>query len=309
MADQHNTDPSAQHGEDPETPFSRFKLPLLEDAIEHEAEHSAVAESSDSSVSTPSTTSALTDAGLRASIPDDRTASRARAKVWARKKADAKAAAAAAEVKPKWRGWIHAGTFPIALAGGIVLICLAEGTVAKWASAVFMLTSMLLFGVSALYHRFNWKPKTKQMFRRLDHANIFLLIAGTYTPIALLALPHSKGLILLVCVWAGALLGIGFRVFWISAPRWLYVLLYVALGWAAVMYVVDISRANLAAMVLVVVGGLLYTLGSVVYGFKRPNPIPGVFGFHEIFHSLTVLAFLCHWTAALLVALDPVFLR
>lgn len=218
-------------------------------------------------------------------------------------------AAAAEEKKPAWRGWIHAATFPITIAAGIVLIVLAHGTVAKWAAAVFMACSMILFGISALYHRFNWKPKTKQVFRRLDHANIFLLIAGTYTPIALLALPREKGLILLIAVWAGALLGIGFRVFWIGAPRWLYVLLYVALGWAAVMYVVDIAHANIAAMVLVIVGGLLYTVGAVVYGFKRPNPVPGIFGFHEIFHSLTVLAFLCHWTAALLLALDPFYLR
>ena len=218
-------------------------------------------------------------------------------------------AAVADEKKPTWRGWIHAETFPITIAAGIVLIVLAHGTVAKWASAVFMLCSMILFGISAVYHRFNWKPKTKQVFRRLDHANIFLLIAGTYTPIALLALPREKGLILLIAVWAGALLGIGFRVFWIGAPRWLYVLLYVALGWAAVMYVVDIAHANIAAMVLVIVGGLLYTVGAGVYGFKRPNPVPGIFGFHEIFHSLTVLAFLCHWTAALLLALDPFYLR
>ncbi len=218
-------------------------------------------------------------------------------------------AAATEEKKPAWRGWIHAATFPITIAAGIVLIVLAHGTVAKWAAAVFMACSMILFGISALYHRFNWKPKTKQVFRRLDHANIFLLIAGTYTPIALLALPREKGTILLFAVWAGALLGIGFRVFWIGAPRWLYVLLYVALGWAAVMYVVDIAHANIAAMVLVIVGGLLYTVGAAVYGFKRPNPVPGVFGFHEIFHSLTVLAFLCHWTAALLLALDPFYLR
>lgn len=213
------------------------------------------------------------------------------------------------EPKPLWRGWIHAGTFPVAVAAGIVLMSLAHGPVAKWASAVFMLTSMLLFGISALYHRINWSPRTKQLFRRLDHANIFLLIAGTYTPLALLALPHDKGILLLILVWSGALLGIGFRVFWIGAPRWLYVPLYVLLGWAAIMYIVDIAHANLASMVLVVVGGLLYTLGSVVYGMKRPNPVPGVFGFHEIFHALTTVAFLCHWTAALLVALDPVYLR
>lgn len=213
------------------------------------------------------------------------------------------------EKKPLWRGWIHAGNFPITIVAGIVLITLAHGTVAKWASAVFMASSMILFGVSALYHRINWKPTTKQLFRRLDHANIFLLIAGTYTPIALLALPLNKGIILLIAVWGSALLGIGFRVFWIGAPRWLYVALYILLGWSAVMYVVDIANANLAAMVLVIVGGLLYTIGAIAYATKRPNPVPGVFGFHEIFHSLTVLAFLCHWTAALLLALDPFYLR
>lgn len=220
-----------------------------------------------------------------------------------------RASAGASEVKPRWRGWIHAGTFPVSIAAGIVLISLAHGSLAKWASAVFMLTSMLLFGISALYHRINWKPETKQLFRRLDHANIFLLIAGTYTPVALLALPADQGTLLLALVWAGALLGIGFRVFWIGSPRWLYVPLYVILGWAAVMYLGDIYQASPAAMVLVIVGGLLYTAGSVVYGMKRPNPLPGAFGFHEIFHALTVLAFLCHWTAALLLALDPFRLR
>lgn len=219
------------------------------------------------------------------------------------------ATATAHELKPRWRGWIHAGTFPIATAAGVALIVLADGPVAKWAAVVYTLSSMLLFGVSALYHRFNWRPPVRQMFRRFDHANIFLLIAGTYTPLALLALPLSTGIPLLIVVWAGALLGIGFRVFWIGAPRWLYVPLYLLLGWAAVMYLGEMYRANPATMVLVIVGGLLYTIGSIVYALKRPNPVPGVFGFHEIFHALTVLAFLCHWTAALLVALDPVYLR
>lgn len=216
---------------------------------------------------------------------------------------------AAIEAKPRWRGWIHAGTFPLAVAAGIVLIVLAEGGVAKAAAAIFMASSVLLFGISALYHRINWSTRVKQLFRRLDHANIFLLIAGTYTPISLLALPLDKGIILLILVWSGALLGIGFRVFWIGAPRWAYVPLYVLLGWAAMMYIVDIAHANAATLVLVLVGGVLYTVGAVIYGLKRPNPVPGVFGFHEIFHSLTVLAFMCHWVAALLVALDPVYLR
>lgn len=215
----------------------------------------------------------------------------------------------ATEPKPRWRGWIHAATFPLAIAAGIVLISLADGTLAKWAAAVYMATSILLFGISALYHRINWSPGVKKIFRRIDHANIFLLIAGTYTPLALTALPLDKGVLLLIIVWSGALLGIGFRVFWIGAPRWVYLPLYIGLGWAAVMYIVDIANANVATLVLVVVGGVLYTLGAVVYGLKRPNPVLGVFGFHEIFHSLTVLAFLCHWTACLLVVMDPVYMR
>ncbi|WP_336628664.1 MULTISPECIES: PAQR family membrane homeostasis protein TrhA [unclassified Microbacterium] len=209
------------------------------------------------------------------------------------------------ELKPTWRGWIHAGTFPVAVAAGIVLIVLAQGAPAKWAAVVFTATSMLLFGNSALYHRFNWKPRTKSILKRIDHANILLLIAGTYTPLAVLALPPGKGTLLLIVVWSGALLGILFRVFWINAPRWLYVALYLLLGWAAVMYMVDLVQANVAMMVLVCVGGLLYTGGAVVYALKKPNPWPGRFGFHEIFHVCTVLAFLCHWTACLLISLAP----
>ena len=210
-----------------------------------------------------------------------------------------------AEIKPTWRGWIHAGTFPVAIAAGIVLIVLAQGAPAKWSAAVFMATSLLLFGNSALYHRFNWGPRTKIVLKRIDHANILLLIAGTYTPIATLALEPDKGTLLLVLVWSGALLGILFRVFWINAPRWLYVALYLLLGWAAVMYMPDLLRANVAMMILVIVGGLLYTGGAIVYALKKPNPWPGHFGFHEIFHVCTVLAFLCHWTACLLIALQP----
>lgn len=217
----------------------------------------------------------------------------------------AAAADAQEEIKPTWRGWIHAGIFPLAIAAGIVLIVFAQGAAAKWAAAVFMVSSLLLFGMSALYHRFQWGPKVKKTLKRIDHANIMLLIAGTYTPISVLALPPEKGLLLLCLVWGGAILGILFRVFWVGAPRWLYVALYLLLGWAAVMYIVDLVLASVAMMVLVVVGGLLYTAGAIVYALKRPNPVPGHFGFHEIFHVATVLAFMCHWTACLLIALDP----
>jgi hemolysin III len=211
----------------------------------------------------------------------------------------------AADVKPTWRGWIHTGVLPIVIAGGIVLIVLADGLVAKVASAIFFASSFLLFGNSALYHRFNWKPKTKLALKRIDHANIFLLIAGSYTPITLLALPQAKALVLMIAIWGSALLGISFRVFWINAPRWLYVPIYIAMGWGAIAYVVDFMNANAPMMILILSGGLAYTIGAVVYGLKKPNPFPGHFGFHEIFHTLTVLAFMSHWTAALLIALAP----
>ncbi len=220
---------------------------------------------------------------------------------------EAGAVGAQSDVKPTWRGWIHAATFPIAVVAGIVLISLAQGAPAKWASAVFMVTSMMLFGSSALYHRFNWKPRTLAVLKRIDHANIMLLIAGTYTPLAVLALPTQKTIILLSVVWGGAIIGILFRVFWLHAPRWLYVALYLALGWAAVMYLFDLFDANATMMTLVLIGGLLYTAGAVVYALKRPNPWPGHFGFHEIFHVCTVLAFLCHWAASLLIAMHPAY--
>lgn len=215
------------------------------------------------------------------------------------------AADAAVEIRPTWRGWIHAGIFPVAIVAGIVLIAVAESGAAKWAAAVFMASSLLLFGNSALYHRFDWKPRVKLILKRIDHANIFLLIAGTYTPLATLALPPEKGALLLSLVWGGTVVGILFRVFWIHAPRWLYVALYLLMGWAAVMFMADLLAANLPMMVLVIVGGLLYTGGAIVYALKKPNPWPGHFGFHEIFHVCTVLAFLCHWTACLLITLEP----
>jgi hemolysin III len=209
-------------------------------------------------------------------------------------------------IKPTWRGWIHAGVLPIVIAAGIVLIVLADGVAAKVTGAVFYASSILLFGNSALYHRFNWKPKTKLALKRIDHANIFLLIAGSYTPITWLALERDKAILLLAIIWGTAVLGIGFRIFWISAPRWLYVPIYVGMGWGAMAFIADFMNANAAMMILILVGGLCYTVGAVVYGLKRPNPFPGKFGFHEIFHTFTVLAFMCHWTGILLISLNPI---
>lgn len=207
------------------------------------------------------------------------------------------------EIKPRMRGWLHAGMFPAVLIAGIVLIALADSTRGRIACAIYIVTACLLFGVSAVYHRGTWGPRGEAVLRRLDHANIFLIIAGTYTPLTLLLLPESTGTPLLWAVWAAAVAGIAFRVFWVGAPRWLYTPCYIAMGWAAVFFLPDFMRTGgIAVLVLVVVGGLLYSAGGVIYGIKRPNPSPRFFGFHEVFHSLTLAAFVVHYVGISLVA-------
>jgi hemolysin III len=201
-------------------------------------------------------------------------------------------------VKPRLRGWLHAGTFPVAVAAGIVLICVAPTTAGRVSASVFTLTAALLFGTSAVYHRGTWSPRVHGVLKRLDHSNIFLIIAGSYTPFAALLLTPGKARTLLLVVWLGALGGVLFRVFWVGAPRWLYTPVYIALGWVAVIYLPDFLRQGGAALLtLILVGGLLYTVGGVVYGLKRPNPSPRWFGFHEVFHACTVAAFVTHYIA------------
>ena len=200
--------------------------------------------------------------------------------------------------KPKLRGWLHAVMFPLALAAGIVLVALAGTTEARVASAIFAISAALLFGTSALFHRGSWSPRVHRFLRRMDHSNIFLIIAGTYTPFAVLLLPSSEGKTLLWIVWVGAFAGVAFRVFWVGAPRWLYTPIYVALGWVAVFYLPDFVRGGGAAVViLILVGGVFYSVGALIYGLKRPDPWPRWFGFHEVFHSLTVAAFIVHYIA------------
>ncbi len=208
------------------------------------------------------------------------------------------AVAAVAAVKPRLRGWIHAGTFPLALAAGIVLVALAPNAKARIGAVIFAITAALLFGTSAVYHRGTWSVSVQGLLKRMDHSNIFLIIAGTYTPFALLLLPPDQTRSLLLIAWIGAVGGVLFRVFWVGAPRWLYTPIYVALGWVAVFYIKPLYEAGGAAVViLIATGGLLYTLGAVVYGTKRPNPSPRWFGFHEIFHVFTVAAFAVHYIA------------
>jgi hemolysin III len=200
------------------------------------------------------------------------------------------------EVKPRLRGWLHLATAPLTLAAGVVLVVLSPDASTRLGSAVFAASALVLFTVSAVYHRGRWSAHTRGILRRLDHANIFLLIAGSYTPFVLLLLHGRDRWVLLWVAWVGAGLGVLFRIFWLEAPRWLYVLMYLALGWVAVLYFDDFVRsAGTVVLVMIVTGGVLYTLGGIVYALERPNPFPRWFGFHEVFHSLTILAFLAHY--------------
>ena len=208
------------------------------------------------------------------------------------------------QVKPHLRGWLHVGMVPISLVLSILLVVFSPTTEARVAAAVFGLTAVLLFATSAVYHRGRWSPRVASVLKRWDHANIFLIIAGTHTPFAITLLPPGQARTLLWTVWLGAVAGVIFRVFWVGAPRWLYTIVYVALGWVAVFYMVPFWRSGGPLVVgLIAAGGLFYTVGAVVYALKRPNPSPRWFGFHEVFHAFTVVAFGAHWTAALLAAL------
>lgn len=206
-------------------------------------------------------------------------------------------------LKPSWRGWIHAAATPWALAAGIVLVALAPGADRKIASAVYAATGLLLFSVSAIYHRGNWTPRVKAVLKRLDHTNIMLVIAGTYTPLSWVLLPRPPAILLLTVIWAGALAGVAFRTLWVGAPRWLYVPIYVALGCGALLFLPQFFAASVPAAILICVGGALYIAGAVFYGIRRPNFSYQHFGFHEFFHAFTVAAFAAHYIAIMFAVL------
>ncbi|WP_229658827.1 PAQR family membrane homeostasis protein TrhA [Nesterenkonia cremea] len=195
------------------------------------------------------------------------------------------------------RGWLHAGMVPLALAAGIVLIALAPSGTLRWASVIYAITGLLLFAVSATYHLGRWSPKAALVLKRLDHTNIMLIIAGTYTPLTLALLEDPQRTILLTGVWVGALGGVAFRVFWTHAPRWLYTPIYCVLGLSALVFLGDFFAADLVAAILVCTGGVAYITGAVFYGLKRPNISMQWFGFHELFHACTLVGFICHYIA------------
>jgi hemolysin III len=195
-------------------------------------------------------------------------------------------------VKPRLRGVLHQWAFFVSIVAGTVLVVVAPPGRATLATAIYAATVVGLFGVSALYHRINWvSAAARRWMRRLDHSMIFLLIAGTYTPFALLALHGTIATAILVVVWAGAAGGIVLNLIWVDAPKWVTALVYVALGWVAVIAFPSLfDELGVTATMMVAAGGVLYTLGAVVYALRRPDPAPAVFGYHEIFHALVIAA-------------------
>ncbi|WP_222192301.1 PAQR family membrane homeostasis protein TrhA [Modestobacter italicus] len=204
------------------------------------------------------------------------------------------------DTRPRMRGWLHLFAFFGSIVAAAVLIPLAfvENPRAGWSVTVYCLTILGLFGISAAYHRRRWSPRGWKLMKRADHSMIFIFIAGTYTPFALLAVPEPTGWWLLGTVWLGAALGVALKMVWPTAPRWLGVPIYLALGWAAVFVLVDILQlVGVTVLVLMAVGGVLYSVGAIAYASKRPNPWPGTFGYHEVFHAMTIVAAICHYIA------------
>jgi len=203
--------------------------------------------------------------------------------------------------KPKLRGIVHLVMSPLSLVAGLILITLANELQGRITLGIFTLTAVTLFTCSALYHRVAWNDKNKAIWRRIDHSNISILIAGTYTPFAVYLLQPNQTKTLLIVAWGGAILISLLRIFWLSAPRWLYVAGYISLGWAAVFYMpAFFNSGGVAIFILILTGGLLYSAGGVIYALKKPNFSISWFGFHELFHALTAAAFICHFVAAIL---------
>ena len=198
----------------------------------------------------------------------------------------------AALAKPRLRGVSHQWAFFVSVVLGTVLVLVAPAGEAKVASAIYAFSVAGLFGASALYHRVNWTSlSARRWMRRLDHSMIFVLIAGTYTPFALLVLHGTLATVILIVIWTGAAAGIVLKLFWIDAPKWLIAVIYVALGWVAVAAFPDmLDRLGVTPTAMVAAGGVLYTLGAVVYARRRPDPVPEVFGYHEVFHALVIAA-------------------
>ena len=204
----------------------------------------------------------------------------------------------AVRVKPRLRGVLHQYAFVVSLVSGTLLVLLASTVRASVAAVIYAASVSALFGVSALYHRVTWTGPVRRRMRRLDHAMIFLLIAGTYTPVGLLVLQGRLGTVVLAVVWGGAIAGIVLELAWAGAPRWLGGTVYLALGWVAVVAMPQLfARLGVTGGMLIVAGGLVYSAGAAVYALRRPDPVPAVFGYHEVFHLLVIAGVAAHFLA------------
>jgi hemolysin III len=204
----------------------------------------------------------------------------------------------AAEVKPLLRGTLHQGAFLVALVVGALFVAYAEGGRRRVAASVFAGSVVAMLGASALYHRVTWSPRARPWMRRIDHAGIYLLIAGSYTPVGLLSLHGTLQHVTLAIVWAGAAVAIALKFAWVDAPKWLAAVTGLALGWAGVAALPEVwDTTGIAAVVLLAVGGVAYSAGAIVYAIQRPDPFPRVFGYHEVFHALTLVAVACQYVA------------
>lgn len=201
-------------------------------------------------------------------------------------------------VRPRLRGWLHLGATPAVFVGGVFLIRFAPNAQDRIGSAVWLAGSLLLFGTSAAYHLLDWRPAVKAALRRWDHANIFVFIAATYTPMALALLDPSGATVMLSLIWSIAVVAVVVRVFWQTAPRWVDVACYLLMGWAGIGWLPAFWVAGgPAPVILILAGGLAYSAGAIVYGRRRPDPSPAWFGFHEVFHAFTLLAAGLHFAA------------
>ena len=207
--------------------------------------------------------------------------------------------------KPRLRGVSHQWAFFVSLATGLILILLSPNGEARLAAGIYSLSVCALFGTSAVYHRINWRSlSARRWMRRLDHSMIFVLIAGTYTPFALLALDGKIATVILIVVWSGALAGVVLQLVWVDAPRALSAVVYIAMGWVALVAFPEmVDKIGITGTALVAAGGILYSAGAVIYATKRPNPAPTVFGYHEVFHALVIAAAALHYAVVALIVL------
>jgi hemolysin III len=206
--------------------------------------------------------------------------------------------------KPSLRGVLHQWAAVYALGAGTALVAIAPTTQARLAAAIYAASLVLLLTISAVYHRFQWTPRVRTWLRRADHASIFLLIGGSYTPIAMLGLGGDTGRHLMITIWCGVALGVLVSMLWPGAPKWVTATIAVAVGWTLVPYFGEVGRALTAVEIwLIALGGAAYTVGALVYATKRPNPWPRSFGYHEIFHALTLVGAGLHFAALALIVL------